>query len=70
MKAMLTLSEKSTTGAEVRRLRLFNLLNQQDLADMAGVPRGHVDMLEHNLPVPLDSKRRILRELWAIKIKK
>jgi DNA-binding XRE family transcriptional regulator len=70
MKGTLTSSEKSTHGTEARRLRISCLLTQQNLADMAGIPREHVDLLEHNYPVPLDSKRRIFRELWAIKTKK
>ncbi len=70
MKATLTSSDKSTFGSEARRLRIACLLTQQNLADLAGIPREHVDLLEHNYPVPLDSKRRIFRELWAIKTKK
>jgi hypothetical protein len=70
MKATLTLSDKSTLGPEARRLRIGCLLSQQNLADLAGIPREHVDLLEHSYPVPLDSKRRIFRELWAIKTKK
>jgi transcriptional regulator with XRE-family HTH domain len=70
MKATLTSPEKSTFGAEARRLRIACLLTQQNVADLAGIPREQVDLLEHNYPVPLDSKRRIFRELWAIKTKK
>jgi transcriptional regulator with XRE-family HTH domain len=70
MKVTPALSERSTIGSEARRLRIACLLTQQNLADLAGIPREHVDLLEHNYPVPLDSKRRIFRELWAIKTKK
>jgi transcriptional regulator with XRE-family HTH domain len=70
MKATLVSPDKSTFGAEARRLRISCLLTQQNLADLAGIPREHVDLLEHNYPVPLDSKRRIFRELWARKTKK
>jgi DNA-binding XRE family transcriptional regulator len=70
MKTTLTVTEKSTRGAEARRLRIACLLTQQNVADLAGIPREHVDLLEHNYPVPLDSKRRIFKELWAIKIKR
>jgi hypothetical protein len=70
MKATLSLTEKTIFGSEARRLRADYLLTQQDVADMADVPRQHVDLLEHNYPVPLDSKRRIFRELWALKTKK
>lgn len=54
----------------VRRLRIYSRLSRQKLADLAGVPRAHVDLFERDLPLPLDSKRRILRELWARKIRK
>ena len=70
MKTLLISLEKPTTGAEARRLRISCLLTQQNLAELAGVSRNHVDLLEHNYPVPLDSKRRIFKELWAIKTKK
>lgn len=70
MTATLTLTRKSTPGSMARRLRIFSHLTQRELADLAKVPREHVDLFEHNLPLPLDSKRRILRELWARKVKK
>ena len=70
MRATPTLSEKATLGSEARRLRIACLLTQQNLADLAGIPREQVDLLEHNYPVPLDIRRRVLRELWAIKTKK
>jgi len=57
-------------GLKAKRLRISSLLTQSELADLAGVPQEHVDLLERDLPLPLDSKRRILRELWAKKIRK
>jgi len=62
--------DSSSAGIKAMRLRISFLLTRQELAELAGVPGEHVDLLEHNLPVPLDSKRRILKELWAIKTKK
>jgi DNA-binding XRE family transcriptional regulator len=62
--------ERQTLGAEVRRLRINHFLTQQKLADLAGISKEQVDFLEHNYPVTLDSKRRILHELWALKTKK
>ncbi len=59
-----------SAGQKARRLRIANLLTQQELAEVAGVPLEHVELLERNLPVPLDSKRRIHKELWAIKDRK
>jgi DNA-binding XRE family transcriptional regulator len=70
MKATPTLIDITSTGLKVRRQRICSLLTQQELAELAGVPRKHVDLLERNLPVPLDSKRRILKEIWAIKVRK
>ncbi len=70
MRAPLTSTDKCVLGDEARRLRIACFLTQQNLAELAGVPRDHVDLLEHNYPVPLDSKRRIMRELWAINARK
>lgn len=71
MKATATLlNNLLSAGQKARRLRIANLLTQQELAEVAGVPLEHVDLLERNLPVPLDSRRRIHKELWAIKDRK
>ncbi|OGO21612.1 MAG: hypothetical protein A2144_04165 [Chloroflexi bacterium RBG_16_50_9] len=59
----------SLIGFKARKLRISLGLSRQELAEMAGVPRERVDAFEYNLPVPLDVKRRILRELWAEKSK-
>ena len=67
MTAVLTLSRKSLLGSQARKLRITQHLTQQKLAEMAGVTKEAVDLFEHNLPLPLDNKRRILRELWANK---
>jgi transcriptional regulator with XRE-family HTH domain len=70
MKTAPNIVYSSSMGLKVKRLRIASLCTQQEVADMAGVPQEHVDLLERNLPVPLDSKRRILKELWALKVKK
>jgi len=70
MKTTPTLISSSSMGLKAKRLRISSLLTQSELADLAGVPQEHVDLLERDLPLPLDSKRRILRELWAKKIRK
>lgn len=70
MTATLAPKRKSTHGSMARRLRVYCHLSLRELADLANVPRQHVDLFEHDLPLPLDSRRRILRELWAIKVKK
>jgi transcriptional regulator with XRE-family HTH domain len=70
MPAALTVTPKSSTGYNVRKLRISRMLSQQQLADLAGVSRKQVALFEHNLPLPLDCKRRILKELWARKAEK
>lgn len=55
-------------ASQVRKLRLSRLLTQRELASGAGVSRDDVNRLERGLPLPLDSKRRILKELWARKV--
>ena len=70
MKTSVTTSEIASFGFEARRLRTACVLTQQKLAELAGVPREHVDCLEHNYPVPLNSKRLIFQELWALNKKK
>jgi transcriptional regulator with XRE-family HTH domain len=69
-KTLPSIKEKQTLGAEARRLRINLFLTQKKLADLAGISKAQVALLEHNYPVPLDSKRRLLQELWAIKAKK
>jgi DNA-binding XRE family transcriptional regulator len=64
------LSQNETIGFKARRLRIACLLSQQKLAELAGVPQEQVDLFEHDFPLPLDNKRKILRVLWAKKIRK
>ena len=70
MTAVLTFTRESMLGFKARKLRIAQHLTRQELADMAGVSLEAVDLFEHNLPLPLDNKRRILKELWAEKTKK
>lgn len=70
MKTATGLLDSSSVGVKVKRLRISFLLTRQELAELASVLDEHVELLERNLPVPLDSKRRILKELWALKAKK
>jgi transcriptional regulator with XRE-family HTH domain len=65
-----TYTRESSFGAKVKRLRLSSLLTQKELADLAGVSQEEVNLFERGLPLPLDSKRKILKELWAKKAKK
>jgi transcriptional regulator with XRE-family HTH domain len=53
-----------------RRLRISNHLSQRELADLVGIPLEQISLFEQDLPLPLDSRRRILKELWTRKSKK
>jgi len=70
MTPTLTLTRKSTPGSVARRLRINAHLSRQQLADLANVPYEQVGFYEQDLPLPLDSRRRILKELWARKKRK
>jgi transcriptional regulator with XRE-family HTH domain len=67
MNTVLIFTRQSQLGFKARKLRISQHLSQQEVAGKAGVSVEAVDLFEHNLPLPLDFKRRILRELWAIK---
>jgi transcriptional regulator with XRE-family HTH domain len=67
MTAVLTFPRESMLGFKARKLRISEHITKQELAEMAGVTVESVDLFEHNLPLPLDNKRKILRELWAKK---
>ena len=65
MTAVLTFDEKTSLGSKSRNLRISLLLTQQELASIAGVSHKEVNLFEHNLPVCLDAKRKLLKELWT-----
>ena len=67
MTTVVASAPKSSIGFKVRRLRISQFLTKRALAGLAGVSPKEVDLFEHNLPVPLDARRRILRELWSKK---
>lgn len=50
-----------------KNLRISLELTQKELAEIAKVPPKAVDLLEHNRPLPLDDKRKILTKLYALK---
>jgi transcriptional regulator with XRE-family HTH domain len=70
MTTTLTRVRETKWGTEARRLRISLHITRPELAAMAGVSGESVNLFEHNLPVPLDYRRRILKELWAVKNKK
>jgi transcriptional regulator with XRE-family HTH domain len=65
-----TYTQEPSLGTKVKRLRLSSLLTQKELADLASVSQEEVNLFERGLPIKLDSKRKILKELWAKKAKK
>ena len=65
MTTILTFEQNTKLGHKVRSLRISLGLTQSELADTVGVTLDEVDLFEHDLPVRLDVKRRLLRELWA-----
>jgi len=70
MSPLLSIDQKPSLGLEAKRIRLTLPLTQHELATIAGVSLKEVDLFEHNLPVQVDVKLKILRELWARKVGK
>lgn len=67
MKTIRNFTQELPIGFKAKRLRISQRLTQRELASMAGVSQEEVELFEQNQPVPLDSRRRILKELWAKK---
>jgi transcriptional regulator with XRE-family HTH domain len=67
MTESITFTRESSLGSKARRLRTDQNLTQQELAEVVGVSQEEVDLFECGLPVPLDIRRRLLKELWARK---
>jgi transcriptional regulator with XRE-family HTH domain len=67
MKASLTWAPEASPGFKAKKLRTSNHLTRRELAKIAGVSPDEINLFERNLPVPLDARRRILKELWARK---
>ncbi len=65
MKAVLSVEQGLSLGSKVRRLRVSQLLTQEELANMAGVSLEELDLLEQNMPVQLGVRCKVLKELWA-----
>ena len=65
--AATTRVDPETLGSKARKVRIALRLTQQKLADTTGVSKEAVYLFEHNLPVYLDARRKILKELWSIK---
>ncbi len=70
MTEVLSVSQESSLGFEIRKLRVSRRLTQKELANMARVSQKDISLLERNLPVQLDATRRLFKELWASKASK
>ncbi len=57
-------------GTEARKLRVSLHVSKLELSELSGVSLTDINLFEHNWPVALDCRRRIFKELWAIKNKK
>jgi len=64
-KTTITFMPESAVGAWATSVRKALKLTQQELADLTGVSKEDVDSFEHNLPIKLDSRRRLVKELWV-----
>lgn len=65
MAKVITYTQESSIGPWARRMRMTLQMTQQELADMCGVSEEDVDSFEHNLPVRMDAKHKLLKQLWA-----
>jgi DNA-binding XRE family transcriptional regulator len=63
----LTYSDRMSLGSLARAVRENLVITSQELGDLAGVSSEAVEAFENNQPVPLDARRKILKELWTLK---
>lgn len=63
-------TREPSIAVQARKLRLSCLLTQEELAVAADVSKEDVNNLEQGFPLILESKRRILKELWSRKVEK
>ena len=57
--------KQNTFAEKIRRLRLSEQLTQRDLARLAGVNREDIDRIEHDTPLQLETRLKILKVLYA-----
>jgi len=65
MPQVITFARETSIGPRARNIRMALRLTQRELADIAGVSQEDVDLFERNMPVPLQAKRKLVKELWA-----
>jgi transcriptional regulator with XRE-family HTH domain len=64
---VLTKEQLISLASVAGRLRRELQLTTRELADMAGITPQEVVLFENGLPVRLDARRSIMKELWAFK---
>lgn len=67
MTTVLSFARESSIGIQARSLRISLQFTRQALADSVGVSEYDVYLFEHNMPIPLDIKRKLLKKLYAAK---
>jgi transcriptional regulator with XRE-family HTH domain len=67
MTSVILIEQKSTPGFRAKKLRISQHLTKRQLAKITGVSPEEVNLLEQNLPLRLESKLNIFRELWKRK---
>ena len=65
MTKTITVERNSSLGRWAKRVRVALNLTQSELANMAGVSLQEVILFEKNLPVILDTRRKLLKILWS-----
>ena len=64
------IGQQASFGQMLRNARTCLQLTQQQIAERFGVTVKEVDLFEHDLPLKLDIKLRILKQLYAAKARK
>lgn len=67
MNRVIQFAQEASTGPWARGVRMALQLTQQELANMCGVSQEEVNLFENSLPVRLDARRKLLKELWAVR---
>ena len=65
MSNMASLGREQSVGSQARKMRVRLGLTQQELACAVGVSEKDIRLLERDVPVTLDCKRRVLKTLWG-----
>lgn len=67
---VLSIDQPKSFGKMLKNIRASLQLTQREVAERFGVTTKEVGLFEHDLPVRLDAKLKILRQLYPAKAKK